>query len=226
MHERFYEEYAALNLMRFLLHRRTGAWGLEDVDPQPVAQMRYGDVELLAARLNRVPEPARGSLVATAAQYRGALGAAGTSDRAVVAAGSPVPLSRRWARDLVLLLVLLPFALVGLAAAAIPLLLVTLVSRLRVSPAVRATAVPAIALLAFMGEWLGQAWWFGTTGGWSLGLAMMLLFPFFVGALFLAAELVVLGRRRWRSRRRPSAAQLPSLQQARAELADRAWEAL
>ena len=29
-----YEEYAALNLMRFLLHRRTGAWGLEDVDPQ------------------------------------------------------------------------------------------------------------------------------------------------------------------------------------------------
>jgi hypothetical protein len=199
---------------------------LEDVDPTPVAQMRYGDLELLAARFNRLPEPQRGSLVTTGAQYRAALRAGGTSDRGVVAAGAPVPLSRHWVRELLLAVILLPFAVVGLLAAAVPLLLVTLVSRLRVAPAVRATAVPAIALLVFLGEALSLVWWFASAAGLEAGLAMLLLFPFFVGALFLAAELVVLGRRRWRSRRRPSPAQLPALRQVRADLADQAWGAL
>lgn len=199
---------------------------LEDVDPQPVAQMRYGDVELLAARLNRLPEPQRGSLVTAGTEYRAALRAAGTSDRAIVAAGAPVPASRRWARDLVLPLFLLPFAVIGLLVAAVPLLLVTAVSKLRVAPAVRATAVPAVALLAFLGEVLLLVWWFASAGGAEAGMAVLLLFPFFVGSLFLAAELVVLVRRRWRSRRRPSPEQLPALQHLRSEVADRAWEAL
>jgi 1-acyl-sn-glycerol-3-phosphate acyltransferase len=199
---------------------------LEDIDPVPVADMRYGDAELLAARLNREAEPRRGQLVATGAQYRAALREASSSDRSVAAAESGLPRSWRWLLDLLLLVILLPFALVGLLAAAVPLLLVTIVSKLRVSPAVRATAVPAVALLAFVGEWFAVAWRFATHWGWDVGLAMLLLFWFFVGALFLAAELAVLLLRRWRSRRRPAAAELSRLQELRAAVADLSWGAL
>ena len=62
---------------------------LTDVDPAPSPPMQYGDRELLASRLNRVPEPDRGQLVASGAQYRAALRAAGTSDHAVATATAP-----------------------------------------------------------------------------------------------------------------------------------------
>jgi hypothetical protein len=199
---------------------------LEDVDPVPAAQLRYGDVELLAARLNRLPGPARAQVVGAGAQYRAALRSARTSDHAVAAAQSPPPRSWRWLRDLLLLGFLLPFAVAGLLVALLPVLIVSLATRLPVAPAVRATAVPAIALLAFVGEWLSLAWATGSSAGWSFGLAMLLLFPFFVGALFLAAELAALTLRRWRSRRRPSRAALPQLAAQRAAVADRAWGAL
>jgi hypothetical protein len=199
---------------------------LEDVDPVPAAQLRYGDVELLAARLNRLPEPTRLRVVDAGTEYRSALRAARTSDRAVASAQTPLPRSWRWLRDLLLLALLLPFAVAGLVVAMLPVLLVSLATRLPVAPAVRATLVPAIALLTFVGEWLSLAWVTGRSAGWSLGLAMLLLFPFFVGALFLAAELADLTWRRWRSRRRPSHAELPRLVALRAAVADLVWGAL
>lgn len=199
---------------------------LADVDPVPAPQLRYGDVELLAGRLNRLPEPGRGALVAAGVQYRAALREAGTSDLAVLAARSPIPRSFRWLADLALVAILLPFALACILVATVPLLLVTIVSRLRISPAVRATAVPGVALITFVAEWVLLALQAGRMGGWALGSAMLLLFPFFVGALFVVAELVVLLLRRWRTRRRPTPSELPRLVELRGGLADRAWGVL
>ena len=144
----------------------------------------------------------------------------------MLAARSPIPRSFRWLADLALVAILLPFALACILVATVPLLLVTIVSRLRISPAVRATAVPGVALITFVAEWVLLALQAGRMGGWALGSAMLLLFPFFVGALFVVAELVVLLLRRWRTRRRPTPSELPRLVELRGGLADRAWGVL
>ena len=101
------------------------------------------------------------------------------------------------------MVLLAPFALVGLLAAAIPLLLVLIASRLRIAPAVRATVVPGLALLLFLGEWILFAVQSGDDGSLTIGLAALVLFPFFVAALFLVVERVTLLWQRWRRAQAP-----------------------
>lgn len=199
---------------------------LTDVDPAPSPPLQYGDRELLAARLNRVPEPDRGGLVAVGARYRAALEAAGTSDLAVATAAAPPPRSWGWLRDLALVVMLAPFALVGLMAAALPLLLVLIASRLRVAPAVRATVVPGLALLLFLAEWIAFGVQSAGDGSVEIGLAALVLFPFFVASLFLAFERVTLLWQRWRRRRRPHRDEMAALQVVRGEVAGKGWAAL
>ncbi len=198
---------------------------LTDVDPALSPPMQYGDRELLAARLNRLPEPARGELVATGAQYRAALLAAGTSDHAIATSANPPPRTWGWLRDLILVVLLAPFALIGIVAAAVPLLLVLIASRLRIAPAVRATVVPGLALLLFLGEWLLFSVQSGEDG-LTLGLAAMVLFPFFVAALFLEVERVTLLWHRWRGTRRPHGQQLETLKVMRTAVAEKGWSSL
>jgi 1-acyl-sn-glycerol-3-phosphate acyltransferase len=199
---------------------------LTDVDPAPSPPMQYGDRELLAARLNRVPDPDRDPLVALGDRYRAALRDAGTSDHAVATAANPPPRSWGWLRDLVLVVLLGPFALAGLAAAAMPLLLVLIASRLRIAPAVRATVVPGLALLLFLGEWILFAVQSGEDGSLEIGLAALVLFPFFVAALFLVVERVTMLWQRWRRTRRPPRRELPGLQALRADVSRTGWAAL
>ena len=199
---------------------------LTDVDPTPSPPLQYGDRELLAARLNRVAEPDRGELVAAGAQYRAALASAATSDHAVATAAAPQPRSWGWLRDLALVVLLAPFALLGLLAAAVPLLLVLIASRLRIAPAVRATVVPGLALLLFLGEWITFAVQSAGDGSVGIGLAALVLFPFFVAALFLALERATLLWHRWRRSRRPHRDQMMALQALRADVARKGWAAL
>ena len=63
-------------------------------------------------------------------------------------------------------------------------------SKLRIAPAVRATVVPGLALLLFLGEWIVFAVQSGDDGSLEIGLAALVLFPFFVAALFLVVERV------------------------------------
>jgi hypothetical protein len=128
--------------------------------------------------------------------------------------------------DLVLAVLLLPFALVGMVAAAVPLLLVLIASRLRIAPAVRATVVPGLAILLFLGEWVLFALQTGEDGSLEVGLAAAVLFPFLVAALFFVAERIAILWQRWRRRRQPSRAELPALQALRAEVAAKGWAAL
>jgi glycerol-3-phosphate O-acyltransferase / dihydroxyacetone phosphate acyltransferase len=199
---------------------------LTDVDPAPSPPMQYGDRELLAARLNRVLDPDREPLVALGARYRAALREAGTSDHAVATAADPPPRSWGWLRDLVLVVVLAPFALIGLLAAAMPLLLVLIASKLRIAPAVRATVVPGLALLLFLGEWILFAVPSSDDGSLEIGLAALVLFPFFVGALFLAVERATMLWQRWRRTRRPPRSEMEGLQALRADVSRTGWAAL
>ena len=199
---------------------------LNDVDPAPAAGMQYGDRALIADRLNRMPEPRRSELIAVGTEYESALARAGTSDRAIATISSPARRSWRWLGDAALVLLLLPYALMGLLVAAFPLLVVFIVSRLPIAPAERATFVPAVALLTFLAEWALFSWQSLRNGGWELGLAAVVLFPFLVAALFYVFERVALLWRRWRRSRRPKAAELARLQDLRAQVSSRAWEAL
>ena len=200
---------------------------LDDVDASLTSgEIRYGDVELIADRLDRVADPGRSEIVSAASQYRAALRSAGTSDHAVLAgAGGP---RRIWGllQQLAVTLVLLPLAVVGAVVAAVPLLAVSMVSRLKVAPAVRSSLVPAAALLLFMAEWIGLFVFFSVQISGAFGTAMLLLFPFFVGALLLFAEAVVQLRHRWRVRHRPSQADLPQLQALRSDVARLTWGVL
>ncbi|HSO05004.1 MAG TPA: hypothetical protein VLQ92_11020, partial [Candidatus Limnocylindrales bacterium] len=109
--------------------------------------------------------------------------------------------------------------------AVMPLLLVLIASRLRIAPAVRATVVPGLALLLFLGEWILFSVQSGEDGV-TLGLAALVLFPFFVAALFLVFERVTLLWRAWGRHRRPRAAEMPALQAMRGEVAGKGWAAL
>lgn len=199
---------------------------LNDVDPAPAAGIQYGDQALIADRLNRVPEPTRTELVDMGADYREQLAQARTSDRAVATATSPRRRSGRWLLEVALILVLLPYALMGLFAALLPIVVVTIVSRLRIAPAVRATLVPGVALLTFLAEWVVFTWQTTAASGWDLGLASVAIFPLLVAVLFYVVERVAVLWRRWRGRHRPGPEALAALTAARAAIAERAWEAL
>ncbi len=124
------------------------------------------------------------------------------------------------------MVLLAPFALIGLLAAAMPLLLVLIASKLRIAPAVRATVVPGLALLLFLGEWIVFAVQSGEDGSLTIGLAAMVLFPFFVAALFLVVERVTMLWQRWRRTRRPRHEELAGLVALRGEVAGKGWAAL
>ncbi len=198
---------------------------LTDVDARPSPPLQYGDIALLGSQLNRVAEPERGGLVQAGSSYRSALREARTSDHAVATAAAPVR-SWGWVLDLVLVVLLAPFALLGLVAAAIPLLLVVIASKLRIAPAVRATVVPGLAVLLFLVEWVLFVLAAFDRDSVVIGVASIALFPFFVAALFFEIERIAVLWRRWRQRKRPSPAALPGLQELRADVAEKGWAAL
>jgi glycerol-3-phosphate O-acyltransferase/dihydroxyacetone phosphate acyltransferase len=199
---------------------------LTDVDPWSQQPMSYGDKALLASRLNRLPEAQRGELVGLGGTYQAAVGAAGTSDQAVATAASGRRRSLAWVRDLFLVVLLAPFALIGLVAAALPLLLVLIASKLRVAPAVRATIVPGLAVLLFTVEWVLLAMKAAADLGAEAAFAAVLLMPFFVGSLFLVVEMASLLWRQWRSRRLPKRGELQQMGALRDDLGEKAWAAL
>jgi 1-acyl-sn-glycerol-3-phosphate acyltransferase len=199
---------------------------LDDVDPSPRNGLQYGDAALIADRLNRLPDPKHTRLVELGGDYRSALAAARTTDRAIATATHPAPRSWTWLMSALLVLVLLPYAILGLLVAALPLLVVIIVSRLPIAPAVRATVVPGVAFLSFVVVWVMFSWQSLRDDGWNLGLAAVILFPFLVAALFLVVERASSLWRRWRGWHRPRGASLQNLQGMRRRVSAEAWESL
>jgi hypothetical protein len=95
-------------------------------------------------------------------------------------------------------ILLLPFALMGLIINAIPLLLLWLIGRIKMDPAVAATVKPGASIVLFLIAW-GVAGWSGWTVSGVEGIAaVLLIMPFYMYALFAIYERGTLGWRAWR----------------------------
>lgn len=195
---------------------------LHDVDNRPVP-LRYGNVSLLADRLQE--QDSDGEVLDRARTYQAALNQARTTDVAVARhgeAGEPAETQSGW-RDVLLSLLLLPYAVVGAAIGLIPWLLVQAVRLLPAAPAVRATLTPAVATLVFGAEWaLLVAWAFFRQGSQAAMLTWLLTPVFLVATVFVAERLTLAWRRR-RDSRVPDADSLADLDRQRTELADLVW---
>jgi 1-acyl-sn-glycerol-3-phosphate acyltransferase/uncharacterized membrane protein len=153
----------------------------------------FGLVERLGAALATAPEGVRLPLQRVAAAYGADLTALGLDDGALVARRPFGP--GRLLAEVVLLVVLAPLALLGVLLGAVPVLLARATRLLPAAPAVRATVMPLVALLALLAEWVGVTLASAQAGGWQLGAAAAVIAPVALAAAFYCAErAVLLGR--------------------------------
>jgi len=155
--------------------------------------------ERLGAALARRDAEARDRVRQAVQRYRSSLAGLRMSDYQLAGSASTLPIVGRLAVDLVLMVVLLPYALAGALISAIPYVLTQSTRLIPAAPAVRATVMPLVALVVFVLEWVTVAAVVGAGRGWQLGALVALLVPAFVGATVVVSERAVLA---WRSLRR------------------------
>ena len=195
---------------------------LHDVDNR-LLPLRYGNVSLLAEELRE--GDADGEVLAQAKTYRQALIDSGATDVGLArhGKGGAAAQSQSGWRDMLLSLLLLPYALLGALIGLIPWLLVQAVRLLPAAPAVRATLTPAVAALTFGAEWIFLVWQASSRDGPQAGLLALLLTPFFLVATVFVAERLTLAWHRRRATRLPAAAQVATLQHQRDALSETIW---
>jgi hypothetical protein len=175
---------------------------LRSVPGAPV-DVDYGDESGLANRLSESSPEAKAEITAALNQYTADLDAAGVNDQQMMDAfADPRSFGRRFAWNVAAGILLFPFALFGLAINFVPLLLLWLIGRLKLDPAVAATVKPGAAIVLFSITW-GLAGWYGWTWSGMEGIAAMLLvMPLYMYALFALVERGTLIWRAWRGWRR------------------------
>lgn len=213
---------------------------LHDVDAGSLP-VRYGDRCLVADHLSAraaisagadvQPQPPDGpdrgrALLAAVGSYRAQMRGLRVGDLAIrrVSAPGAHRSERSWIGSLLLILLLGPYALVGLAMVALPWLLVKLTRLARLAPAVQASLTPAVVILVFGLQWASILWRGWDSDGFSGVFVALVLPPFFVAvAVFVVERIVLLARRAGVRRLRPSA-KVAAAQQAREAVGDAAWE--
>ena len=174
--------------------------------PGATLEIDYGDESELANRLSQADPESKARIGDALARYTADLDAAGINDPQMM--GSFIDrrsFVKRIAWNVLVGLLLLPFALVGLIINAVPLFLLWLIGRFRLDPAVAATVKPGAAILLFSITW-GIAGWSGWTWSGVEGIAAVLLvMPLYMYALFAIHErgtlIVRVWRGWWRSRK-------------------------
>ncbi len=154
--------------------------------------------ERLAARLAARPAEALVPVEEAAASYARSLRDLDLEDADVAAPHARV--TGRVVRDLVLAVVLLPYALIGALIGALPYLITQVPRLFRLSAPMLSTVVPMVALLAFLGQWTVLTVRAALTWSVTYGAVVGVLAPLFVAAtVFVAERFALLGRgaRRW-----------------------------
>jgi len=159
----------------------------------------YGSESELANRLSQASTEDKERIVTALDRYTADLDAAGINDAQMM--GSFVKRSAfiwRMAWNVLVGILLLPFALMGLAINAIPLLILWLIGRIKLDPAVAATVKPGAAIVLFSIAWSVAGW-----GGWTFSgvegiAAALLVMPFYMYALFAIYERGTFVWRAWR----------------------------
>lgn len=172
----------------------------DPADPVP-AGLRDRLANTLASR----PASERRQMCDAVATYRSALDAVGVRDDDLAGRLRLGRLGVLLVVELLVALVLVPFALVGALIGAVPFLLVKLVGRWRTSPSMLATVKPIVAALAFGAMWAVVVALLWSRYGVTYGAAAIVLVPVYLGAAGLLADrvrLVVELLQRWHAGRR------------------------
>ena len=185
--------------------------------------------EPIAATLARLPSGLVNPVRAAAARYRTHLASLRLTDATLATSSTAeTTVTPRTLTDLLLVVLLTPYALLGAALGLVPYLLAQATRLIPASPAVRSTILPAVALLVFLTEWVWLAAAAGRRDGWEAAAIVALLTPAFIAATVVVAERAVLTwrtlRRWWTSRRRTQ--HLSAARQARNDLVDAVTHAL
>lgn len=159
----------------------------------------HADRERMARLLDAADEERRTGVVGAVESYQRELDGVGVSDAVLV---SELNDARKFSwfllRTLVVGLLLLPFAIVGLVVNAIPMAIVWLVGRLRVSDAMMATVKPMAALFVFLltwGAWVVWAWLQISPAGAAAAALLMPVYLFALIAWWERVELVAIALR-------------------------------
>jgi len=156
-------------------------------------EIGHGDREVLARLIAEAPRERSQEVVDKMDRYQSDLDALGYDDEMFVSGlGSKRAFLWNIAKDLVVGLLLLPFAIVGLIVNAIPMVIVWLIGRLKVADAMMSTIKPIGAIFAFLGTWSFWAWRIWSDLGVEMLAAMIILLPFYLFALIALVERVVL----------------------------------
>jgi len=153
--------------------------------------------EQLAERLAQRPASARERIRSAACDYRESLAALHLTD-SEVAAGGRAGSRLRVALTALLTLLLVPYAIVGAIVVAIPYLIAQSTRLIPLAPAVRATVLPLLALLAFVIEWIWLSISVASGQDPVSAAVFALLFPAFAGALIVVVERTSLLWRSWK----------------------------
>jgi glycerol-3-phosphate O-acyltransferase/dihydroxyacetone phosphate acyltransferase len=167
--------------------------------PGAPTEVDFGDESELSNLLSERPQAAKDAIAEAVERYTADLDAAGLNDRQMVTTHR----TRRsflwrivW--NLLVGLLLVPFALAGLIINLVPFLILWLIGRVKMDPAMAATVKPGSAIVLFGVTW-GIAAWSGWTwsglGGAAVALLMM---PLYVYALLALVERGGLIWRAWR----------------------------
>jgi hypothetical protein len=153
----------------------------------------HGDRERLARMLDDAPEPDRRAVTDTMETYQSDLDAMGFNDEMLMSGLNTASAFVGYAiRQLIIGLMLIPFAFVGLFVNAIPMIIVWIIGRLNVADAMMATIKPLGALFVFLITWGFWAWFGWSVSGWDGFASVLLLLPVLLFALIAIVERGVL----------------------------------
>ncbi len=153
----------------------------------------HGDREILARLIDEAQTERRQDVVDKMSRYQSELDALGYDDEMFVSGlGSKRAFLWNIVKDVVIGLLLVPFAIVGLIVNAIPMTIVWLIGRLKVADAMMATIKPIGAIFAFLLMWGFWAWRIWSDIGVEMLAAMIVLLPFYLFALIALVERTVL----------------------------------
>ncbi|MDK1027257.1 MAG: 1-acyl-sn-glycerol-3-phosphate acyltransferase, partial [Actinomycetota bacterium] len=119
----------------------------------------HGDRQRLARLLDGAPDDRKKTIAEAMDRYRSELDALGYEDEMFVSGlGSKRAFLWNAVKDLIIGLILVPFAIVGAIVNAIPLAIVWLIGRSKVADAMMATIKPIGAIFAFLVTWSLWTW--------------------------------------------------------------------
>ena len=190
----------------------------------PLAEVSLADREQLAKELDRLPGEVRDPIAQAAAEYELLLGAVRVSDDYLAPRVTVRDLATRLVTTAVLVAVLAPFALVGVAVNLAPTLLVVLAGLVASAPVSKGTNRVLVGVVTYTATWVSLAVFdvggsavadalslstsplspmieglFGSRGGWGASLLVFLACPILgLLAVWLAEQITRLYRT-WRA---------------------------